>query len=119
MARAPPDHLRIVADVFPVPRRADVGKSPRAKEARLVGPVAQHQLIAERARRPDPDVFAFRHIRPGMRDKLTGGEMSRPLRRPAGECVAPVQPWKIRRAPDFALPSKPPPPPTRNSTLEG
>src|SRR3546814_9364337 len=84
MARAPPDHLRIVADVFPVPRRADVGKSPRAKEARLVGPVAQHQLIAERARRPDPDVFAFRHIRPGMRDKLTGGEMSRPLRRPAG-----------------------------------
>src|SRR3546814_3049177 len=45
-------------------------------EARLVGPVAQHQLIAERARRPDPDVFAFRHIRPGMRDKLTGGERS-------------------------------------------
>src|SRR3546814_5706605 len=38
-----------------------------------------------------------------MRDKLTGGEMSRPLRRPAGECVAPVQPWKIRRAPDFVM----------------
>src|SRR3546814_14451685 len=29
--------------------------------------------------------------------------MIRPLRRPAGECVAPVQPWKIRRAPDFVM----------------
>src|SRR3546814_11506062 len=54
-------------------------------------------------RSPDPEVFVVRHIRPGMRDKLTGGEMSRPLRRPAGECVAPVQPWKIRRAPDFVM----------------
>src|SRR3546814_15976941 len=97
MARASPDHLRIVADVFPVPRRADAGKSPRATEARLVGPVAQQQLIAERASLSDPDVFAFHHICPRMRDKLKGGEWSRPQRGTPGARLAPVPPRSEQR----------------------
>jgi len=56
--RGRPDHLCIMADIFPIPASAVVGKHAGDEEALLRSPAADHGFDAERRVRSHPQILA-------------------------------------------------------------